>query len=425
MHERTERAIARLLFVFCCAIPTAAIMLAILVSWTPWYHNRQRRALEQFLSRDLGLVVTIESFERVSPMAWSLKQVHVVEPETKQTVLHVQRVTWLNESDRIGISLHQPKLNAPMLRHAWRLTHDRFLCRPEVTRIPIEVAANNLSIDGQAGPFELQDVLATIMPRPNSVKATLQCIPAISPDSEVRIDITRDRGGEQPTTHWAMETEGTPLPCSVLAGCLPEIKVLGPEAKFQGQLKWELMLSGDWSVELGNSQFIDIELGELFDRLPHRFTGSANVHLNRCSVVPRKSINIAGSLSARNGYIGPSLLRSANRQLGFAVDAEAARIDASDVRYDLVSFDFNLLDQNLFLQGTCGRVGGYNLPPGSVAIGMQRVLAKSSDAEMPVVQLAHAIAAEDSEVVPITPETSGILHLFVPPASVLPIDQAD
>ena len=65
MHERIQRTTARLLFVFCCAVPTCFTCLCILVTWTPWYHYRALAKLELELSHTTGLVIEVDDFEQL------------------------------------------------------------------------------------------------------------------------------------------------------------------------------------------------------------------------------------------------------------------------------------------------------------------------------------------------------------------------
>ncbi|NNE00854.1 MAG: hypothetical protein HKN47_26360 [Pirellulaceae bacterium] len=423
MHERTERAIARLLFVFCCAVPTGFVVLMILVSWTPWVHHRQLRALESQLSRDTGLVVQIEDFDRVSPTKWSLQNLVLIEPETLLEVARVRKVTWLQEDDRIGISLHQTEIQSPQIEHAWQLVHDRYLCRPELTQVPMQLSAIDVTIHSDTGSLPLPSVDAWIKPRPNSVQATIHCVQAGRSQSPIKVSVIRDRGSEIPRTQWTLETGPTALPCSALAGYFPLLERLGPDAEFLGTLQWELQRDGAWSIDLGGSRFTQIELSRLFEDLPHRFTGTADLALERCWVVPNEAVNISGSLRAHNGWMGRSLLRSLQEELDFAVDVDSIQARAGDIPYDLVSLHFDMTDWQLRLHGTCSGQRGYELlQPGIVICGHDRPLARSSENAIASIQLAHAIAPDHSELVPISRQTAGMLDLFVPPSHATPIN---
>ena len=425
MHERTERAIARLLFVFCCAVPTSATMLAILISWTPWYHGIQREALSQRLSNQSGLIVEVGDFDRTSPNKWALHQVRVVEPETESEVLRVRQIIWENQQNRVTIDLHQPEIQSSMLKFAWSLTHDRFLCRPELTKTPVVIATDALTIHSQTGAMSLVDVIAGIETRPTSVAAKLKGTLAGEKQSQISISVSRNRSGKTPKTHWHLESGTTPLPCSALAGYLPDLKRFGPDALFTGNLKWEVDRDGDWLIDLGGSRFSEIDLSYLFEHLPHRLTGKADLTLGRCQIVPDQRAHISGSLRATNGWMGRSLLRSLHNELSFGVDRDSIAQQQGDVAYKLVSFNFDMTDRQLKLHGTCRNEPGFSaFESGIVAVGFDRALAKSSESAMPSVKLAYAIASENSQLVPVSPHTAPLLKVFVPPSHAIPIDDA-
>ena len=425
MHERTERAIARLLFVFCCAIPTVATILMILVSWTPWYHEIQRKQLATELSLESGLTVRLADFDHDSPSSWTLHQVQVIEPETNKEVARVRRVTWEKTGDTVSIGLHQPELQSPMLKFAWSVVHDRFFCRPDSTGQPVSVFANDLTIHSETDALTLSDINASIQPRPSSVFAQMKCQLAGLNRSEISIAVTRDRSTAVPRTHWHLETGDTALPCSALSGYLPKMAYLGPNATFVGNLKWEVDRNGEWLIDLGGSQFSDIELSYFFENLPHRLSGKADLELSRCQIVPDQRSQISGELRAKNGWMGKSLLRSLYHELSFAVDSQSIQQQSGDIQYDLLAFQFDMNESQLRLHGTCQNEPGYEvLEPGIVAVGYQRPLAKSSEQTIPSVKVAYAIAAENSQLVPVSPHTAPLLKIFVPPSNAVPIDQS-
>ena len=413
MHERTERAIARLLFVFCCAVPTLVVLLAILVSWTPWYHNRQRLRWQTELSLRTQLITQIDDYQRASPNSWTFDGVRLLDPESGREVMRIRRVTWLDEGHRIGISLHRPEIQSRMLEQAWSVVHDRFLCQPKLTNVPIQVAANDLKIKSQSVSYSIPTAMAAIAPRPNAVKAVLECL-IENAKSPLVIDVTRDRGvGDsiEPKTHWALDTGADPLPCSALADFFPLLDRLGADAKFKGLLKWEVDNDGQWSIDLGkNSTFTDIDVGHFFEVLPHRLTGTADLSFQRCQIIPKQKVNLVGSLRSQSGFIGSSLLRSMYKEMAVAVDLRLAESHIENIPYDLVAFDFTMIDWDLRVTGTCDR-----LDPGVIVMGPHGKMAQSSGASIPSVQLAYAVSPENSELVPVTRQTANMLDIFVPP----------
>ena len=444
MHERTERAIARLLFVFCCAIPTLIVVTLILVSWTPWEHERKLQKLATKLSMDTGLNVFIEDFQQVSPTKRVLHNVRLVEPETQQEVAWIRQIHWLQESDRVGVVLHQPKLHSAQLGHAWSLIHDNFLCKPDRTSVLVELSANDLTIESKSGSQTLRDVDVEIKPNVNSVKANVRCLPASSEIGAMPIEICviRDRGSvagdttRLPKTRWDLDTGPTALPCSVLAGYFEVLERFGPNAKFQGKLGWNVDRDGGWSLHLGGSRFSEIELSRLFGGLQDRFTGTADLYWDRCDFVPDAKLMMKGSVQAHDGWMSRKMLRALQQELGFAVSTQSIEPQPGDVHYSLLSLDFNLTDSVMRLTGTCGEYIGYEDMDAGIAMvdrqpsvespGMlaNRALAQTSLDPLEPFQLAFVIAPEYSQLVPVSEQTKGLMKWLLPPQPVVPIGDA-
>ncbi|MEP6167950.1 MAG: hypothetical protein ABJ208_04530, partial [Rhodopirellula bahusiensis] len=193
MHERTMRAVARSLFVACCAVPTCVTMLIILVLWSPWYHRRCVLATEASLALQTGLDVRIGSLERVSPTTWQLGDVQLRDNETKQSIGRIRIVSWVQEDNRTVVRLSQPEIRAEYLDDVWQLVHDRFLCRPEHTMNPIRLAADDLTIQSAHSQITIRDLDGTILPDEKQVTAMLSCMLAGErPDIEpMEIEIKR------------------------------------------------------------------------------------------------------------------------------------------------------------------------------------------------------------------------------------------
>jgi hypothetical protein len=416
MHERTERAIARLLFVFCCAVPTFFTFAIVFVTWTPWYHNRQLAALEANWSLETGLIVTIEDFDRVSPYRWSLREVRVHEPETELEVAHVRQLDWICEDDRIGISIHHPELQSAQLHSAWQLIHDRFLCRPELTKVPVNIRTNALTVHSKTGSVTMRELDTWIRPRPNSVEATLQGSVAGNSRFPINVAVTRDRSTDEPKTLWTLETGPTPLPCSALAGYLPLMKRLGADAEFSGTLHWESEKNGGWSVDLGGARFNSVDLGTLFEDLPHSMRGKADVTFDTCRIVPQQIVDLSGTIRSSGGWIRTSLLQAMNEELGFAVQPESLNDPDGEVFYELLALHFAVSKGDMQLTGVCNQQEYYErVAPGFALLGRNVGLAISNGETIPSTRLAHAVAPQHSESVPISGQTAGLLNLFVPP----------
>lgn len=422
MHERTSRAIARLLFVFCCALPTLATMTVIAITWTPWYHRRSLAAIEQQLSRQTGLLFEIEDFDRPAPSMVRLHGVRVLESEMMREVARVRVVAWATQQNRVALRLSQPELQSSELAHAWSLIHDRFLCRPEQTSMPVRFAADDLTIHSSTGPLTLRDVDARIRPLARAVIAEIHCLPATSAgdSSPVGISVTRDRSGESPTTDWTLQTGETALPCSALAEFLPILDRIGQDASFSGQLHWSVDSNG-WSLDLGGSHLAGVDLSRISQRLPHRLTGQGKIQLDRCLIQPGQTVDISGSLRAEDGYVGASLLKSLKDQLGFRLVSPPQQ--PRDVGYDRMALRFDLFGAQLKLRGICRTERGYEgLRPGVALCAGGQPLVLSPDQTLPAVRLASALAPSHSVMVPLAQQTSGLMDLLLAPSHPLPAD---
>ncbi len=419
MHERTQRAIARLMFVFCCAVPTSLTFLCVLVTWTPWYHNRALRTIQAGLSRETGLIVEIEDFQRVSPSTIHLHDVRILEPEYGVEVASVRRLEWVSGSQQTSILLHQTELQSSQLERTWQMVHDRFLCRPELTSLPVEVVGNDLTIHSRSGALSVRDVLAWIQPREDAVEATIQCVLANSrSNAPVDIKIRRDRSDNEPVTDWTLQANGSPLPCSALAEYLPLMASLGSDAEFSGTMSWQLG-ENHWWIDLGGSTFEHVSLDRLFEQQAHRLSGTAKIQFDRCRIEPHnRRSDIVGSIHAKDGIAGRSLLMSGHQHLGFGVRLPEG---VGDVEYDRLALAFDLNNTKLKLFGICHQEFGY-FPIGVVLSQDGQALVQSPATSLDALKLVTAIAPPHSVLVPLSKQTSWLMNVFVPPSRPLPSD---
>ena len=416
MHERTQRAVARLVFLFCCAVPTGTTLAIILTTWTPWYHERCLRALEASLSRDTGMVIQIEDFERNAPSLLRLHDVRVLEPETTREVARVRVITWVAREDRAAIRLSQPEIQSAELPSAWQLIHDRFLCRPEQTSVPIRMAADDLTLHSRSGPLTLRDVDAWIRPTVDGVDASIQCLPATSrSDTPVSIAVSRNRRADKPFTSWTLRTDHTALPCSTLAEYLPLMAGLGSEAEFKGTMRWDVRDDG-WTIDLGGSRFQQVDLSKLFEKHPHRLTGIADLQLDRCRVEPGQTIDISGTFRSRDGFVGTSLIASVHEHLEFAVRQPDPQ--SRDLPYGRMAFGFDVFGSQLKVSGVCRTELGYEgLPSGVLLCASDgQPLVATTSQSLPAIRLARAFAPKHSVMVPISDQTTRLMDFLLAPS---------
>ncbi len=419
MHERTQRAVARLLFVFCCAVPTCLSVLFIALTCTPWYGDYLRRAMERELSRKIGVTVEIDTLEYPAPRMTRLSGVRLLEPETGAEVGRVRMVTWVRGDTVNGIRLSQPELQSAQLAYVWRIIHDRFLCQPEMTTRLFRMVAGDLTIHSRSGSMTLRKVNTWLRPVDQQIEAMIQCVPAAQPnDAAVQISVVRDRSGRLASTDWTLHSGDIALPCSALADYLPAMRNLGADATFTGTLRWKVDAAG-WSLDLGGSRFDDVELSELLHNVPHRLTGRASVRLERCQIDPGSAVDVSGTLLASGGFIGQSLLRSAQSQLGFDISLPEVG-GARDLPYDRIALRFDLFGPQLTLAGICHQQRGMEyLEPGVVVAALGQGIAQSRGQPQSWASLVRAFWQEGREVVPVSAQAGWLLEVL-PSPHVLP-----
>ena len=147
------------------------------MTWTPWYHHRALQRLEAELSLTTGLAIEIEDFEKATPSSYRLHGITIREPETTHEVARIRKIEHVTEGGEVTILLQQPEIQAAELKGIWQLLHQRFLCRPDLTAMPVRVSANDLTLHSRTGAVTLKDVDAWIVPHENAVEATLACLP--------------------------------------------------------------------------------------------------------------------------------------------------------------------------------------------------------------------------------------------------------
>ncbi len=424
MHERTQRAFARLVFVCCCAVPTSLVLFTILLTWTPWYHHRCLTEITASIAKDTGFLIEIEDFHRPQPSKLELHNVRVIDPETKHEIAKVYRVSWIQVNDGVSIVLHQPELQSAELAHTWRLIHDRFLCQSICVSTPVRFAANDLTIHSPHGPTTLRDVDAWIEPEEKLTRATVQCQPTNqSGERGVRIEVVRDRSGTAPVTTWTMETGDASLPCSALSPYCESLALLGQNAMFSGTMRWSMSADGSW-IDLGGSRFESVDLGTVFQRLPHPLTGIASLRFSRGKIHPGKAVDVIAELRAKNGMVGTSLLTALQKDLAMKVSTELS--NPRPVAYDHLAIQFQIFGSQMTLDGICRtELGLESLPSGVVFCTDGYPMVEAQELKMPSTALANVVAPSHSVMVPISEQTSQLMQWLLPPSRALPQDTRD
>jgi len=414
------------MFVLCCAMPTFLTVAVVLVTLTPWFADYRRTCLERELSQRIGLRVEIAKCEFPAPATVRLSGVKLSEPETGTKVATIHVVTWVNTDEKVAVRLSQPELQSAMLPFAWRVIHDRFLCQPELTTVPIRLAADDLTIHSSSGAVTMRDVDTWLRPVDDGIEAMIQCVPAERTDAAaVHVSVVRSRKGVLPATDWTLSTGDIQLHCSGLADYLPALRQLGPEATFLGTMKWRIE-GQQWSLDLGSSQFSDVDLAELTRGTAHRLTGDATIRLERCQVEPGRELDVSGTMNAGSGFVSRSLLASLAKELRFEINPE---IDASarDLAYETMAVRFDFFGSGMTLEGICGKQRGLErLPHGIVLVGQGRGMLASGQKTQSWVGLARSLWPQRTELLAVSPQTTWLFGVLpAPPSSDMDTESDD
>ncbi|QDT58394.1 hypothetical protein SV7mr_08860 [Stieleria bergensis] len=381
MHERTERAVARILFVFCCALPTFLILSAILYRSTPWHQNAVLAKFSQQLGRELGLIVKMQQCQQVAPGKYILHSVKLIDPETESHLGSIRRIDYLQQDDHLGIVLHQPELQSAGLQRTWHLIHDRLISSAQHTVVPIYVTAQDLTIRSKLGALPLAEVTAKITPEENGIRLVASAgHPDKSGEPLIQAELFRDRSDDQPRTELTLSTVGTALPCAAIADHANWVHKLGPDAEFLGTLRCK-QTDDAWKIDLSGARIQNMHLSYLTDELAHRVTGTATLELHQFTLLPGQSIDASGIIHASGVRFEAPLAHSLDQLLGLQIDASRWEQNPGGIECRLAAMHFEIADERLQLTGICDRFRE-GLQPNVILFGAGTALAMTPESSI-------------------------------------------
>ncbi len=200
---------------------------------------------------------------------------------------------------------------------------------------------------------------------------------------------------------------------------------LGPNATVEGTLHLRREGSRDWEAEFsGSLHEIDLTrlVGRRFPR--HRLTGRGRLLIASARWGPRPGrgpgwIEARGEILAGPGSIGLSLLRSLAIEMRFRLSPRLARLDprTTETEFHAMGLSFDMRpDGEIRLAGALGD----GSPPDVVLTGMMGPMAaappETSSVHGLIKTLFPIADATPGTLVPLTPESSVLLSLPVPPS---------
>jgi hypothetical protein len=415
MHERTQRALCRLVFGLLCALPTSATLTAIAARQTRWYTQRQIVAWEARLSDWCGVRIDIENWEPLAPGAHQFENVQLFDLETGEPLGKIRVIQAALTERRLAIRLDQPEIAVAQLSAVWRCLHDQLLCHPARLQVPIGVMAHDVTLEGELASTTLAEVKAVVERRQTDAVAQVQIVMAQKDPAQPLVwQVRRQSGSARPTTRWQLMAH-SPLPCEVLGDYLSPLRGLGDEATFQGQVSYTSAASY-WELELSGSRWEQVELARLFDRQAHRITGRGSIVVDRLTIRSGRLADGEARIWAGPGLVSRSLLERIARHWPSEFTVPLESMDTV-VPYDRLGLWMQVQGAELRVGGLCDSQPEQGLLPAHTGLargGMPivRVLPQQPIAALSFASLlapAHAID------VPRSSATESIVDLLMAP----------
>lgn len=391
LYDRTRRRITLALFFVLCVTPTLAV--------SGWCFSRRLpahvRGEARFLGWQLGMKVALEDVHYPRPGLVRYEGLVLSDPETGNRVLscRVVEARWTT-SDALGTPPsekaaseqaggtkdRQPRQSRPLLVltalepaevEAAALGEveglvERVLARragwPEAN---LQLKAHEVRVRSEAGPLVLVELDGRLVTgvtkespgRPGLAEAVaeLDFRPSdAGPGEKAAIRVTRVRrlspaAGLDPAVEIVFDTGSAPLPCSLLAGSVEGLALLGPRSRFLGSVQAVQRPEG-WSYRV-QGRFSAVDLERVFaDRFPpHRLSGLAQVTVKHAALAGGRLEEFRGQVHARDGSVTRSLIESAARSFGLTSGLRPS--DPAEFSYDQLAAELALDARGLQVWG--------------------------------------------------------------------------
>lgn len=409
MHESTSRWLSRVAFVVLGALPLALCLSFCVLQYLPSFHQWRVERWQTRLTALLGLAVEIASVEELSPTQTRLCGVRFRHPESKVEIGNVHQVVVDRYLELCRIHVDQLVIEGSTLNLGWRLLHDFVLCRPDHTRLAMQLTADRLTIHGPESS-SVSDILINLWPGIDATQIGIDFLPTErmieEPDRSsslqpIRVSLKRHHAEGDQRTDVQLRALTTPLPCSLVKWIWPAASDFGIQAKIQGvvdlsctEAGWNLGV-GRWSggdpppaqrsppVRISGVDFrrlFSLEAsssGEESSGKTH-FAGTGTLWLQRAEVTERRIEYLWGVADIDSGSVSTRFLQTCSQQLGILLVDELMRPARLEVAFGKAQIHFcvDASTKSLHLAGA--------LPGGGLVQGASGNLASRSNWEQPI-----------------------------------------
>lgn len=354
ISERTKRSLCRCLFLLGCCLPTTAIVCVALISRTTPYRNYVRRSWERSLSERFGLAVSLSDVTALRPNVWSLRDVHLSDSETNESVARISQVRLTRQAQTLDCVLTKPEVKGQHLPRLMNLLHERTLKGGLGAASHVSGYASSLDIQWAEQKHRLESMQWEVHTAADGARAELNF--GLANDENQRLyelAVTRRLQPELPTTVLSLDTRGGRLPNPLLGIFLPQFAELGEHSQFVGRAIVHLTPASRSGSVTGELIQVDLE-SLVHHRHPGQLTGVADIQLQEFQFRRNGIERMQGTLTANDVTVGKPLLTDAIASFGLSYDRERCRfVERQPFRQ--LCFAFRLDHQGIGFVGACDR----------------------------------------------------------------------
>lgn len=319
MHESSQRGLCRAAFVLLGFAPLLLVIAFSIAQFVPAYQEYRAHYWSTWLSTRLGVDVQVAAVELLAPEHYVLHGLRLSHPESRASLGRIRSVqVKLKASEsKWSIELDQPEFETRQLSATWRMIHDWFVCRPQVTQPKIEISCPRLSIREMDSEQILEKIFVVIYPRADQtiVDSKFHMAGAEPNANPSHLIIGRRHSDRHLSTNFQLVSGSTGLPCNLISPVLPVAQRLGDRAIFLGTLSLYQTNSG-WLFNLKDSWLVNVDYSKINPGIVSHVTNDNFVRLDNLTVTDHGLHKAKGGIKVVHGRIDGDLLNASQQTLG-------------------------------------------------------------------------------------------------------------
>ncbi len=240
MQESAQRSLCRLAFVLFAIIPTTLIVCTWFWSIAPWSQYWTAQTWERRISLNLGVDVQLARVENFAPYSYRFHHVTVKHSETGDLIAVIPSIEFQQRQSAWHLRLQSPKVELEQAAHLTQSIHQRYLCQPNLAFPFTFCSIRDMTLMRETPVMESICLEAQFQYQKDKTSFHARFDLATNDAStSASLDIERHHNLASPFTGWLLQTGGVTIPCAVMASFQSVTTKLGPDATFQGDVRWE------------------------------------------------------------------------------------------------------------------------------------------------------------------------------------------